>query len=100
MAQLIATAYNIKDSDYVAGGPPWLDWDRFDIVAKVPPVTAPERARLMLQNLLDERFKLVVHRDYVPVSTYLLTVANSQPSLKASGSEAGSCQNQPPSSLP
>jgi len=47
----------------------------------------------MLQNLLAERFKLVVHPGDVPVPAYLLTVANGKPNLKPSTSEdGGSCK--------
>jgi hypothetical protein len=36
VADLIATAYGLKDSSYVYGGPSWLDWDRWEVIAKVP----------------------------------------------------------------
>ena len=35
MLDLIATAYGL-DSANVQGGPNWLEWDRFDVFAKVP----------------------------------------------------------------
>jgi uncharacterized protein (TIGR03435 family) len=95
MADLITTAYSLKSSVYVGGGPSWLDWDRYDIVAKVPPGTTPETARLMLQSLLAERFKLVAHRGDVPVPAFLLAVANGKPNLKLSRDTDGSCGRQP-----
>jgi uncharacterized protein (TIGR03435 family) len=95
MAHLIATAYNLYQPTYVGGGPAWIWWDRYDIEAKVPPGTTIAAARPMLQNLLAERFKLVVHPGDVPVPAYLLTVGNGKPNLKPSTSEdAGSCQPQ------
>lgn len=36
MLDLIRTAYNV-DADKVYGGPAWLDYDRFEIVAKTRP---------------------------------------------------------------
>ena len=95
MTDLITTAYSLKNSIYVGGGPSWLDWDRYDIIAKVPSGTRPEAARLMLQSLLAERFKLVVHHGDVPVPAFLLTVANGKPDLKPSNATDGSCERQP-----
>jgi uncharacterized protein (TIGR03435 family) len=94
MDDLITTAYSLKSSIYVGGGPSWLDWDRYDIVAKVPPGTTPEAARLMLQSLLAERFKLVAHRGDAMVPAFLLTVANGKPNLKPSNATDGSCEHQ------
>src|SRR5687767_14325599 len=50
MVDLIRTAYSI-DAENVLGGPSWLEWDWFDIQAKVPPSTAPDATRQMLQAL-------------------------------------------------
>ncbi len=65
MAELIATAYGVAP-DHVWGGPNWLEWDRFDIVAR-PPASSnqeanhKEKLNIMLRQLLAHRFKLVVH---------------------------------------
>jgi uncharacterized protein (TIGR03435 family) len=97
MTQLVATAYNFRVA-FVGGGPSWIHWDRYDIMAKVPPGTTLDAARIMQQNLLAERFKLVVHRGDVPVPAYLLTVANGKLNLKPSASaEEGSCKPHWPS---
>ena len=41
LVDLIKTAWSV-DADAVAGGPDWLDSDRFDVIAKAPPLaTAP-----------------------------------------------------------
>lgn len=96
MIHLVMTAYNLKEGGFVGGGPSWIGWDRYDIMAKVPPATTLETARVMLQNLLAERFKLVVHPGDVEVPAYLLTAANSRPNLKPStATEEGSCQFHP-----
>src|ERR1700733_11800186 len=44
---LIRTAYSV-DADKVLGGPSWLESDRFDVIAKAPPSTSPEKLKLML----------------------------------------------------
>src|SRR5690349_2397150 len=55
MLDLIRTAYGIE-ADKVVGGPHWLEMNRFDVVAKVPPNASRETVMPMLQALLAERF--------------------------------------------
>ena len=93
MVDLIHIAYGF-DADKVVGGPNWLEMDRFDLVAKVPPDTSEEAQKLMLQSLLADRFKLVVHKENRPLPTYALT-AGKKPQLKqAEGSEEAGCRPQ------
>lgn len=100
MTQLIATAYGVK-ADNVQGGPSWLDYDHFDIIAKVPPATPPDTLKLMLQALLKDRFNLVVHNGTGPVSGTLLTLEKAKPSLKPSaGAEDSDCPGDPPQTEP
>src|SRR6476469_4150719 len=56
MVDLIRTAYTV-DADEVLGGPTWLEFDRFDVIAKVPSKTSQETLKIMLQALLADRFK-------------------------------------------
>lgn len=96
MLHLIATAYNLKQPDFIGGGPAWVGLDRYDIMAKVPPGTTLESARVMLQNLLAQRFNLVVHPGDVNMTAYLLTVLNAKTNLKPSAAtEEGSCNFKP-----
>jgi uncharacterized protein (TIGR03435 family) len=81
MLDLIKTAYNV-DADKVLGGPSWLESDRFDIIAKAPAKTSPDTARLMLQTLLADRFKLVLHKDTHALPTYALSVGKGGHKLK------------------
>jgi len=67
LVDLIATAYGQKDSTYVHGGPSWLEWDRWDVIAKVPPGTTEAAAKEMLQSLLAGSLH----------STYRLAAGNS-----------------------
>jgi uncharacterized protein (TIGR03435 family) len=66
MLDLISRAYDIKPAN-IAGGPSWIETDRFDIIAKVPPNTTPESLRPMLKTLLADRFHLTVHNDNKPM---------------------------------
>lgn len=97
MADLIATAYGLKNSSYVHGGPSWLEWNRWDVIGKLPPGTTPAAAKEMLKNLLQERFKLEAHQGETQVPAYWLTLAPSGLKLKATtdGTGEGTCQGSP-----
>ena len=93
MLDLIVTAYGV-DADKVYGGPPWLDYDRFEIIAKAAPGTPPPALRQMLQALLKERFKLAVKTDTQPLPAYVLSVMD-QSKLKTAEGAGGGCQSLP-----
>ena len=96
MVELIGTAYNVE-FDNVAGGPSWLEWDRFDVIAKTAPSTSPENLRLMLQALLADRFKLAVHKDTRRLPAFVLTAGKGKPKMKeADGSGEIGCRPLPP----
>lgn len=73
MVDLIAAAYGME-SEKVLGGPTWLDTDRFDINAKAPAGATADTQKLMLQALLADRFKLVIHNDQKSMQAYALTI--------------------------
>jgi uncharacterized protein (TIGR03435 family) len=69
---------------YEISGPDWIESTRFDIVAKSESHPAEAELRLMLQTLLDQRFKLVAHRTPKAVSGYELMIGkDQQPRLQA-----------------
>jgi uncharacterized protein (TIGR03435 family) len=97
LVDLIATAYGQKDSTYVHGGPSWLEWDRWDVIAKVPPGTTQAAAKEMLQSLLRQRFGLVVHTGSASMPAYVLTAPAGASKLKDSdGTGDATCKGQPP----
>jgi uncharacterized protein (TIGR03435 family) len=61
MVDLIGLAYS-SNATKILGGPSWLEMDRFDVIARQPPRTAPDTQKLMLQSLLKDRFKLAVRK--------------------------------------
>jgi uncharacterized protein (TIGR03435 family) len=62
----------------ISGGPGWIDSDRFDIEARAEGNPQDEMmAGPMLQTLLEDRFKLKVHREIRERPVYALTVAKS-----------------------
>ena len=66
-------AYGLKVYP-LSNGPDALSTDRYDVVAKVPPNASKEQRMLMLQALLAERFKLVVHHETKELPIYTLVV--------------------------
>ncbi len=77
---VLQNAYDILDDQI--SGPPWLESTRFDIDAKVPAGATREQFRVMLQNLLKERFQLAFHRDKKDFVVYELVPAKGGPKLK------------------
>src|SRR5215475_625921 len=103
MVDLISMAYGINNPELVVGGPNWLERDRFDIAAKAPEGTSPENVKLMLQQLLGERFKLVLHKDTKLVPGYVLTTGKGPHKMKEAngpGAGCGPTPNQPQGPVP
>jgi uncharacterized protein (TIGR03435 family) len=95
MVDLIRIAYSV-DADNVVGGPSWLEYDRFDVIAKAPPNSTPEKLKPMLQGLLADRFKLAIHNDTRPIPGYVLASGKGKPKLKeAEPSGRSGCEMQP-----
>jgi uncharacterized protein (TIGR03435 family) len=91
---IIQVAYKREYETPVAteaqGGPAWLDSDIYEIVAKAEGNPSFfQMAGPMLQMLLEERFRLKVHRDQKEVPVYLLKVAKGGPEFQPA--EKGSC---------
>src|SRR5262245_47982988 len=89
LADMITAAYGVR-YDQISDGPGWITNDRFHIEAKAPgdvPPTA-EQARLMMQNLLAERFQLRLHRETRDLPVYELVVGKNGSKLKTSDPDA------------
>ena len=82
MRSYIRMAYRV--SDYQVLGPDWLATENFDIAAKLPEGATRAQLPEMIQSLLAERFKLVLHRDKKEFPVYALVVAKNGPKLKES----------------
>ncbi len=94
---------------FIVGAPPWVDTDRFDIIAKAP-ANLPARQCFfsnfcypdgpvseMLQVLLEQRFKMKVHREQRPTDAYAMVLDKGGPKLqKAAGSGERLCRRLPP----
>jgi uncharacterized protein (TIGR03435 family) len=90
MVDLIRTAYGVE-ADKVVGGPHWLEMNRYDVIAKVPPSASRETVMPMLQALLAERFGLVIRQEMKPVKANAIVQAGGELRLKAAATP-GTCQ--------
>jgi uncharacterized protein (TIGR03435 family) len=92
---LFRRAYNLKEYQFSAL--PWMQGATVDVVAKVPAGTSPDQFRVMLQNLLIERFQIVLHHEQREMVSYDLVVAKGGIKMKPSRFDA-STPPQPPGS--
>jgi len=79
---LIIFAYKMKISEALGGFmrklPSWAKTDKFDINARAPSADpTKEDMRLMVQSLLEDRFKLRVHRENREMPAYGLYLSRS-----------------------
>lgn len=88
LSSCLQWAYGVKF--YQVSGPDWLKSDRYDVEAKAAgPVSRAEMKR-MLQALLAERFRLVLHREKKDFPLFALLVARNGPRLRSSNAEGNS----------
>jgi uncharacterized protein (TIGR03435 family) len=80
LRDLLMAAYDVKT--YQLTGPAWIDMERYDVAAKVPPGTAKEQVSIMWQKLLAERFGVKVHHQSKEFQVEELVVAKGGPKLK------------------
>jgi len=81
MRTYLAMAYDVKDFQIVA--PDWMATDHFDIVAKLPDgASGDKQFRARVQALLEDRFKLAIHRETKDVPAYALVVGKSGLKMK------------------
>jgi uncharacterized protein (TIGR03435 family) len=94
---LVAEAYQVSPDVMDC---PECPHEIFDIIAKMPAGSRKEDAPLMLQSLLADRFKLVVHREPVEETIVALVVGKDGPNLRESPSAApldfGHSEGEPP----
>ena len=69
-------AYSLRDFQ-VVGGPEWIKKDLFEVYAKSVGEPARADVLLMLQSLLEERFRLVTHKEPRDMRFFAMVVARS-----------------------
>jgi uncharacterized protein (TIGR03435 family) len=84
---LLGEAFDLKPFQF--SPPDWMQETRFHVSAKIPDGATRQQFRLMLQDLLAERFKLRFHYDKREIQTFELVVAKN-------GSKMKGHEEQPP----
>ena len=82
LKDLISLAYKVKP--YQITGPDWMASQRFDIIAKLPDGASKDDVPMMLQALLEDRFKLALHRESKEGPVLALVVGKGGPKMKES----------------
>jgi uncharacterized protein (TIGR03435 family) len=80
LKSLITNAYGVQPFQVI--GPAWLDTERYDVIAKVPANATKEQTKVMWQNLLAERFGLVLHHESKEFQVDELVVAKGGAKMK------------------
>jgi uncharacterized protein (TIGR03435 family) len=80
LRNILMTAYDVQT--YQVTSPDWLATERYDIVAKVPAGATKAQVNVMWQNLLKERFGMVLHHESKELPVDELTVAKGGSKLK------------------
>jgi uncharacterized protein (TIGR03435 family) len=80
---LVAFAYGIRDFQ-ISGGPAWSGTTAYNVSATMPAPATADRAKLMLQSLLADRFHLRFHRITKNRAGYALIIDKNGPKLTES----------------
>lgn len=98
--EVVQEAYDAYEAGRIAGGPAWLDADRFDIEAKTDSDAAGDlrklslaQRRAALQRFLAERFKLSVHHENRELSVFALYPAPKGVKLQPTASRKNPGKN-------
>jgi uncharacterized protein (TIGR03435 family) len=79
LQRLVAEAYHCQRNQVI--GPPWLERNEYDIVARLPEGATPDQIPLMLRGFLSDRFHLKAHNENRPMRVYQITVAPGGPRI-------------------
>jgi uncharacterized protein (TIGR03435 family) len=87
------TAYDVKA--YQISGPSWMATERYNVIAKVPEGSTKEQVNVMWQNLLAERFGVVLHHESKEFQVEELVVAKGGHKLKESTEDDPGAEGPP-----
>ena len=76
LRMMIRSAYGLQDFQLI-GGPAWLNTDGYDVNAKAAMGAPPAQLFAMVRSLLEDRFRLVAHRETRTLPIYALIRLNS-----------------------
>jgi uncharacterized protein (TIGR03435 family) len=81
----IVIAYGVQDY-LIKDGPGWINTENFEITGKAGASARHDQLVAMLRTLLEDRFKLSVHRETKQQPVYALVLGKNGPKLRPSGS--------------
>jgi uncharacterized protein (TIGR03435 family) len=90
---VLSEAYDLMPFEFT--GPERLETARFDFEAKIAASTTKAAFRMMLQNLLVERFKMTVHREKREMPVFELAVAKNGPKIREAVPANGAKDDRP-----
>ncbi len=76
LKRLVAVAYSVTDNQ-ISSDIKWFESQGYDMEAKASGPAPLPQLRLMLQSLLDDRFKLKIHHETKKMSIYSLVPAKN-----------------------
>ena len=94
---IIMDAYQLDPFSKPTGGPGWIEDTLFQIEAKAEGNPGKDEMRLMVQSLLEQKFKLKMHRESRKGSVYLLTIADGGAKLQPAKDAQGNAVTSLPS---
>ena len=95
LKMLIASAYRVQEFQ-ISGGPSWAGSERFDVEGKTEDRTAdPDRLRLMLRSLMEDRFQLKLRRETTTQPVYALVAAKGGPKIRPAADQTSPDVNGP-----
>jgi uncharacterized protein (TIGR03435 family) len=80
LGNMLMTAYDVQM--FQIDAPDWLATARYNVIANVPEGATKEQVRVMWQNLLKDRFGMLLHHKSDQFQVDDLTVAKGGPKLK------------------
>jgi len=89
----VGIAYRMKAAQI--SGPDWIESERFDITATLPPGSTAGKLPDMFQALLADRFHIEVHREKKEFPVYALVAGKGALKLKEIPPDLGADQDEP-----
>jgi uncharacterized protein (TIGR03435 family) len=93
LIDMLMTAYEVKT--FQISGPSWMSSERYNVVAKVPEKSTKEQVNVMWQNLLAERFGVVLHHESKEFQVEELVVGKDGHKLKDTTVEDPNAEGPP-----
>jgi uncharacterized protein (TIGR03435 family) len=85
LRQIVLYAFTLQEHQLVA--PAWLADERYNVDAKAETSVGGKQLTVMMQTLLADRCKMVIHRETKSMSGFALTVAKSGLKIQPAGGE-------------